>query len=144
MKGIKTIIACIAMLLGTSSTLAHQNATVHSHGNKTVWCKACCGIGHNSYENGRRNCSVCNGRGRMQESTMNLRYNRWLKQEIQCSFCGGSGTSYRGRSEGFIDMDMLAPVGYYNCKVCKGKGKGTRRELMENFRVANQVYHCDL
>lgn len=145
MKGIKTIITCFAMLLGTFSILAHQSVTfLHSQNNRTVWCRACCGVGHNAYEPGRRSCSICNGEGRMRESAMNIRYNRWLKQEIQCSFCGGSGTSYRGRTEGFMNMDLLAPAGHYNCKVCKGKGKGTRGELMENFRIASEVNGPDL
>ncbi|MDE6553017.1 MAG: hypothetical protein K2K98_08685 [Muribaculaceae bacterium] len=170
MKGIKIFAASIMMLLGTGIVCSMQNGNessnissyygssktvkrslrTHSHSasgaksEKNVKCKACHGLGHNAYEPGRRSCSVCNGEGRMKESAMNIRYERWLKTEVPCGICGGTGTSYRGRTEGFMNMDLLAPAGHYHCKVCKGKGKGTRGELMENFRIANEVYGPDL
>lgn len=117
----------------------HKNST-----GKIVDCQACGGSGENSYEEEGRTCTVCNGKGKMAESEMLNRYNNWKKKVITCKLCNGTGLSYEARVTGFTNMDLLAPPGYYNCKVCKGKRKGTRAELIENFRVAEQVYGPNL
>lgn len=104
-----------------------------------VTCKACNGLGHNPYEVNGHDCSVCDGKGMMSESEMLRRYEEWAKEEISCVACGGTGMSYKGRVTPLLDRDMLSPDSYV-CKVCKGHKKGTRAELIENFRIANAIY----
>ena len=66
------------------------------------------------------------------------------KKEIMCKLCEGTGLSYEARTKGMMNLDMIAPPGYYNCKVCNGKRKGTRAELIKNFRIANKIYGPNL
>ncbi len=115
------------------------------HSDKNVMCKACNGHGENSYEVGGRNtCSVCNGKKWMPESEMLRRYNKWLKEEIECFWCNGTGLSYKARTIDPNDWILNAPPHYYDCKICQGKRKGTRKDLIKHFSGAEQFYGCDL
>lgn len=107
---------------------------------KKVRCLACTGLGHNPYEVNGNPCTVCLGKGMMPEGPMRLRYEKWKKEVIPCNICNGTGLSYEARVTGLMNIDITKPQGYYNCKVCKGKKKGTRAELIYNFKVAQEVY----
>ncbi|MDE7413213.1 MAG: hypothetical protein K2N05_05405 [Muribaculaceae bacterium] len=103
-----------------------------------VSCMACVG-GNNGWEDNGK-CSVCGGSGRGEKSELEKKYKKWLAEVVPCKWCGGTGESYEARVTPITERDLMAPPGYYNCKVCKGKKSGTRGELIKNFKAAQQVY----
>jgi len=163
MKTIKILLACVIVLLGVGIYLliengkqtpapetsdmmemgmeyftgSTDNGTPVKESEKMALCKACNGIGYDPLDVNGRRCSVCDGKGFMPESEMLRRYEEWRKEEITCFYCGGTGNS---DTTPLIDMDMIAPQGTYKCKVCNGNKKGTRAELLENFKIAQEVY----
>ena len=109
---------------------------------KMVICKACGGIGNDAFHL-YENCKLCNGAGQMSKLEMDKRFEKWANEVVTCSWCNGTGKSYEYRATEALDWKDLiinVPRGYYDCKVCKGKRKGTRAELIKNFKAAQQVY----
>lgn len=112
---------------------------------KMVTCKACAGTGHDI--NKYADCKLCNGAKQMLKSEMDGYYEKWANEVVDCSICDGTGMSYEYRATNALnplDIIVNVPPGYYDCKVCNGKKKGTRAELLKNFKAAQQVYGPDL
>lgn len=106
---------------------------------RMVMCKVCLGLGYDPLIRTQR-CSACNGNKQLPESEVETAYERWGQVEIGCPMCDSTGLSYERRITPPDQVIMNVPRGYYDCKVCNGKKRGTRVELLNNFNIAQQIY----
>lgn len=111
---------------------------------RMAMCKVCSGLGYEPFSRMSQRCPACNGNKQLPESEVETAYEEWGREEIDCPICGGTGWSYERRIMSPDEVIMNVPRGYYDCKVCNGKKKGTRAELKNNFDVAKQVYGAAL
>lgn len=125
---------------GIENASAQEGEFIVAQSEQVAICKACAGDGHNPLEVSGDMCTVCSGNGKMNSSEMEKRYSEWLNEVIVCKMCGGTGQSYEAQTTSILDRDLIAPPGYYNCRVCNGKKELTRGQFIKNFNVANQVY----